>query len=118
MSVYFFSASGTFTVYTVQETEDVLCVELDTPERNKDQDDGVKLGGKLIHTDNSDLEISRGSHSAHQEQGHDRRVSKGDHSGVIKGSHSKKQKGKKRKWNEGEDEGHKKPKLTSKQVYT
>ena len=105
-------------MYTVQETEDVLCVELDTPERNRDTDDGVKLGGKLIHTDQGDLETSKGSHSkeGHGEENQGRAL-KGVHPGVTKGSHSQKQKGKKRKWNnEDEGEGQDEPKLTSKQV--
>ena len=88
----FLSASSPFTVYTIQETEDVLCVELETPEKNDDSNDIVKLGHSSASTSQ-------------------------DIQGVSKGSHSGKSKGKKRKkTNDDEDEDDEQPKLTSKQV--
>ena len=93
-------------------------MELDTPEKNRDKNDVVKLGGKIIHTDQHDWETSKGRHSkqVHGEED-DRRASKGNHPGTSKGSDSKKMKGKKRKrTNDSDDEGQDEPKLTSKQV--
>ena len=84
-------------MYTVKETDDVLCVELDTPEKTQDSKDIIKLGG--------DSQVSR-------------RVVKGDQSvesgREAKGDHSRK--GKKRKRTYDDEEEGTGPKLTSKQV--
>lgn len=105
----FFPGSCPFTVYSVQETEDVLCVELDTPEKNKDKDDIVMLGSKPIISDQDEKSASKGKHSEMVIR---------DNPTDFRAHQSLKKKGmKRRKPDDRDDEGESEPKLTSKQVF-